>query len=100
MEQKQKTIVKILARLCGTAVFIAFLGWFCIHLWISFRVGLCVDNRSARLVVVVSVARPSWCCHVVSKEVDRERGMPLESDGVCCDPSDCVFGDLSFMSLC
>ena len=33
MEQKQKTIVKIFARLGGTIVFIAILGWFCLHLW-------------------------------------------------------------------
>ena len=33
MEQKQKTIVKILARLSGTIVFIAIFGWICLHLW-------------------------------------------------------------------
>ncbi len=47
MEQKQKTIVKILARLCGTAVFIAFLGWFCIHLWT-------VANRNGMMTTIIN----------------------------------------------
>ena len=47
MEQKQKTIVKILARLCGTAVFIAFYGWFCIHLWT-------VANRNGMMTTIIN----------------------------------------------
>ncbi len=41
MEQKKKTIVKILARLAGTVLFIVVFSWLCLYLWAAInRTGL------------------------------------------------------------
>ena len=47
MEQKQKTIVKILVRLVVTVAFIAFFGWCCLHLWT-------VVNRKGLMAAIIN----------------------------------------------
>ena len=47
MEQKQKMMVKILARIVGTIVFIAIFGWFCLYLWT-------VVNKNGMMTTIIN----------------------------------------------
>ena len=47
MEQKQKTIVKILVRLAVTVAFIAVFSWLCVHAWV-------VINRKSLMTAIIN----------------------------------------------